>query len=113
MLVPCNNDKYSAFAACVNFRPPSFTETDTLLANMRAAGIVSAADAEGSVRSESSNDDNTSAAAPRRRLTRAEYDAGLGDSDDLDDASDDEAQSSNLADCAPPTGGVCGLGVSE
>ena len=70
---------------------------------MRAAGIISAADAEGSVRSESSDDDNTSAVAPRRRLTRAEYDAGHGDSDDFDDASDDEAQSPNLADCAPPS----------
>ena len=94
---------YTAFAACVNFRPPSFTETDTLLANMRAAGIVSAADAEGSDGSEGSDDNNTLVAAPRRRLTRAEYDAGYGDSNDFDDASDDEAQSSNLAECAPPS----------
>ena len=70
---------------------------------MRAAGIVSAADAEGSDRSEGSDDDNTLVAAPRRRLTRAEYDAGYGDSNDFDDASDDEAQSSNLAECAPPS----------
>ena len=78
---------------------------------MRAAGIISAADAEGSVRSESSDDDNTSAVAPRRRLTRAEYDAGHGDSDDFDDdASDDEAQSPNLADCAPPS--LAGSAVS-
>ena len=35
--------------ACVNYRPPTFTpsDTDTLLANMRAAGIASSADAEG------------------------------------------------------------------
>ena len=41
--------------------------------------------------------------APRRRLTRAEYDAGLGDSDDFDDASDDEAYIHNPADHAPPS----------
>ena len=106
VLVPCNADKYSAFAACVNFRPPSFTETDTLLANMRAAGIVSAADAEGSVRPESSDDDNTLVAAPRRRLTRAEYDAGHGNSSEFsgsDDASDDEAQITSPAGCALPS----------
>ena len=41
--------------------------------------------------------------APRRRLTRAEYDAGLGDSDDFDVASDDEAYIHNPADHAPPS----------
>ena len=77
---------------------------------MRAAGIVSAADAEGSDRSEGSDDDTTLVAAPRRRLTRAEYDAGHGDSDDFDDASDDEAQSPNLADHTPPS--LAGSAVS-
>ena len=107
-LVPCITDKYSAFAAVVNFRPLSFTkpsETDTLLANMRAAGMLSTADAEGSDRSDDSDDGNTSAVAPRRRLTRAEYGAGYGDSDDLDgaDQSDDEAYIHNPADHAPPS----------
>ena len=44
VLVPCNDDKYSAFAGCVNYRPRS--ELDELMANMRAAGIASRADAE-------------------------------------------------------------------
>ena len=77
---------------------------------MRAAGIVSAADAEGSDRFgegsdrfEDSDDDDTLVDAPRRRLTRAEYDAGLGDSDDFDGASDDEAYIHNPADHAPPS----------
>ena len=60
--------------------------------------IHSSADAEGD------DDDDTLVDAPRRRLTRAEYDAGLGDSDDFDGASDDEAYiHSNPADHAPPS----------
>ena len=43
----------------------------------------------------------------------AEYDAGLGDSDDFDGASDDEAYIHNPAGHAPPSlvgsVGVCGL----
>ena len=104
VLVPCNDDKYSAFAACVNYRPPCLTlETDTILANMRAAGIASSADAEGDDRFGDSDNDDTLVDAPRQRLTRAEYDAGLGDSDDFDGASDDEAYIHNPADHAPPS----------
>ena len=110
-LVRCDDDKYSAFAACVNYRPPRFTlEANTLFANMCAAGIVSAAGAEdddrfgeGDDRFGDSDDDDTLVDAPRRRLTRAEYDAGLGDSDDFDGASDDEAYIHNPADHAPPS----------
>ena len=75
VLVPCNADKYSVFAAVVNFRPPNFTQlsetADTLLANMRTAGMLSTADAEGSDHSDDSDDDNTSAIAPRRRPSPA------------------------------------------
>ena len=39
----------------------------------------------------------------QKRLTRAEYDEGLGDSDDFDDASDDEAHIHNPADHALPS----------
>ena len=41
------------------------SETEKLLANMRAAGMLSTADAEGSDRSDDSDDDNASAVAPR------------------------------------------------
>ena len=73
------------------------------MANMRAAGIASTAAAEGSDQSDDCDDGNTSAAAPRRRLTRAEYDAGYGNSSDGwsgDGASDDEGQINDSADRA-------------
>lgn len=117
-LVPCNDEKYSAFATAVNYRPPSLTrlsETEKLLANMRAAGMLSTADAEGSDPTDDGDDGNISAATPRRRFTRAEYDAGYGNSSDGwsgDDAhrSDDEAQIDNSADRAPPS--LAGSAVS-
>ena len=96
---------------------PTFKlSTDTISANMCAAGMLSTADAEGSDPTDDSDDGNTSAAAPRRRLTRAGYDAGYGNSSDGwsgDGASDDEGQINDSADRARPVlaGGVCGLGV--
>ena len=79
VLVPCNDDKYSAFAAAVNYRPPSFTsEAEDLLADMRAAHLA--------------------AMARRRRPTQAEYDMGYGSSDsgrERDSASDGR-RSTNL-----------------
>ena len=71
VLVPCDDDKYSAFAASrsVNYRPPPTFHPHNrhaLSHDMRAAGIVSAAGAEdddrfgeGSDRFEDSDDDDT------------------------------------------------------